>query len=380
MAVLDELPSIQWDFIIFILATSYLFLLNNSVLRIVYAVTFGGLFFVGFISYVYVQPSYKVSLVPLLYFVIFFAFLDRNFIGFDSFSPKKSLPFSIYPLFILFCLFGIVLHEAFYYVAVGVFGYISVCESRSKCVYFSAMLILITLLLFLINWSGFGRLNVVSSGLVITLSILSRARLRTSRWFIFSLFSLSAISTPFMSLLRFDFLQLNDVGIEIVLNDSAFHHLILFPDIFYSYNKFDIVGFFGQIVLFLLNWFPRDLFGEPIWNSKPIGIGYYFVDSYLSRETTGEGFSVSVGFLGELFSTLQNLWFLGYLFYIYFFVKLLQLFKNEYYYRVWFIYLASFLPSFIWGGGALYGSRVWWFALPFASFFLVLRYLSIRKF
>ncbi len=44
-----------------------------------------------------------------------------------------------------------------------------------------------------------------------------------------------------------------------------------------------------------MNWFPRDL-----WQEKPVGIGYYFVDEWIGRTGYGEGYNISLGFIGEI--------------------------------------------------------------------------------
>lgn len=373
MAIFNELPNIFLDIVIFALAFIYLFLIKNPIFKVVYSVTFGGLYFIGYSAYLIESPNYVVSMVPLLYFVIAFLLFDR-YVCFNNFiSIRKNLNFVIYWIFFISGIFGIVLHEAFYYVSVGVFSYIAFTERRDNFFYCSLVLMFVFILLHLYNWSGFGRLNIVSSVLVVSLSYLLRHKSNVTTLKSFLFFCVAAFSTPFLSLLRFIELDANVIELSVVLNDSAFHHLILFPEIFYKFNDFSLSSFLEQIVLFFLNWFPRTLLTVEMWSSKPIGIGYYFVDLFLSRETTGEGFSVSVGFIGELFSYLQNFWFLGYLFYIYIFILLFNFFSNFFFHRVWLLYTVSFLPSWIWGGAALYGSRVWWFAVPFVLSCIFLR-------
>jgi len=121
-------------FLIFLFLRLHLFIISdkNSIFKVVYSVTFGGLYFIGYSAYLIESPNYVVSMVPLLYFVIAFLLFDR-YVCFNNFiSIRKNLNFVIYWIFFISGIFGIALHEAFYYVSVGVFSYIAFTERRDN--------------------------------------------------------------------------------------------------------------------------------------------------------------------------------------------------------------------------------------------------------
>jgi hypothetical protein len=105
------------------------------------------------------------------------------------------------------------------------------------------------------------------------------------------------------------------------------------------------------------NWLPRSIF---TW--KPFGIGFSSVyDIYPTALYFGEGYSHSVGFVGESALFFGEFYFIGlglYALSIYALVGVLQLTLRS---------VAQIVPvvvymctlRFLWGGGAAFGGRFW---------------------
>lgn len=153
-----------------------------------------------------------------------------------------------------------------------------------------------------------------------------------------------------------------EVGLENLHGGSASHHLFLTNDL---YSAQSVISpswqtFFEQWLLFYLNWMPRDL-----WSGKPIGIGLSFVDGWIGRAGFSDGFSVSVGFIGELIYYVGELWWVA------LFLCALTLISTRAavakftkgYIAPLVVFDVSLL-SYTWGGFATFGSRAWFMILP----------------
>jgi hypothetical protein len=113
-------------------------------------------------------------------------------------------------------------------------------------------------------------------------------------------------------------------------------------------------------LLLFFNWVPRDF-----WPDKPIGLGWASVDEWYDRSLYSPGFTVSLGMYGE------QIYLLGSYFLVGIAIVLLTLLAVRS--AIAFIARGSYAPlvaydvsliSYIWGGGALMGTRVWFAVLP----------------
>lgn len=208
----------------------------------------------------------------------------------------------------------------------------------------------------LFRWDGFGRLAVGSLILAPLLVANARTDLGIRPYYVI-LFSLPALYLAQSS--RYGTIeQMEDMFIG-----SAGHHLLVSHDILERHGFWldgGVETFFLQYALFFFNWFPREL-----WPNKPFGVGLWSVDVIYGREGLGEGYSQSVGFIGEQYFYLGDFYWLG----------LLVMLATLYLVRS-FIKRFSFgssapliifdvnLISYFWGGGATFGSRTWFMLIP----------------
>lgn len=214
-------------------------------------------------------------------------------------------------------------------------------------------------------WSGFGRIVVGSYFLIPLLIISSRRDIGLRLWQPF-------VAGPFLlALLQ----NMRSGSAEVIsLNPtSSAHHLILTDFIGNSSIVIGAAGwpeFARQWILGFLNWFPRFL-----WSDKPIGVGSEFVDSVIGRSGFSEGYSVSVGFMGEQLYYLGGFAWVGILISVATLLVVRKiLVKISSGYRSVVITYDVMLISYIWGGLATFGSRVWFFILPMLVFIYIWKY------
>lgn len=206
------------------------------------------------------------------------------------------------------------------------------------------------------HWSGFGRLIVGAFALApfLVANCHRDFGLRTS-----ALVLVAPIALYFAQLSRYGSLNKADdffIG-------SAGHHLLVTNDVFIggfnrNFGGWDV--FVSQYALLFFNWAPRSW-----WPEKPLGAGLWSVDVVYGREGYGEGYSQSLGFLGELYLYLGSDFWIGALIV---FVTLL-LFRRavarfSYGFAAPLVVFDVNLISYFWGGMATFGSRFWFMVLP----------------
>lgn len=239
---------------------------------------------------------------------------------------------------------------------------------RSGIYVLLAFYFLTILLYILFQWSGFGRL-LIGSFLLMPFLIAHRYHdLGFRGW------QIILVAPPLLYLAQVS--RYGTVGsLERLFTGSAGHHLVVTKDaaeLAFRTKTLDWHGFWDQILLTYLNWMPRDF-----WPEKPIGAGWLSVGDMYGREGYNDDYSQSLGFIGE------QLYLVGpYAFFTLAFVLILLLFTRK------IIQIASLnywapvaifdvgLISYIWGGGALFGSRIWFFLIPCLALILMQRFFT----
>jgi hypothetical protein len=206
------------------------------------------------------------------------------------------------------------------------------------------------------QWSGFGRLVVGGYILAPILIINSRVDLGFRLIYVVAA---APVALYIAQLSRYGAIESES---EIFIG-SAGHHLIVSHDVMQRndhqyYGGFDV--FFSQYLLYFYNWVPRDY-----WPDKPIGVGSWSVDVVYTRRGFDEGYSQSIGFLGEQYFYLGNLFWIG------LFIVFISLYATRVAVsRLSFGFVAPVvlfdvnLISFFWGGCATFGSRFWFMGVP----------------
>lgn len=229
-------------------------------------------------------------------------------------------------------------------------------SSLMKIYIMIAIYFIIVMIYVLYYWSGFGRLVI---GTYVLMPVLIADRYRDLGLRPWHAAALAPLLLAAAHLSRYgSWGETKDLA-----DGSSAHHLKLTIDLFRSpvYEYFGgFSRFFDQYLLLFLNWFPREA-----WLDKPVGLGYAAVDEWIGRQGYGRGFSVSLGMFGE------QLYLLGPYFLISWFGILLTLIilrrmivKLSFTYAAPAIVFDINLISYVWGGSATFGSRVWFFVVP----------------
>lgn len=205
-------------------------------------------------------------------------------------------------------------------------------------------------------WSGFGRL-LIGAYMIMPILILNRHHdlgIKSAYW---------ALVSP-IALITALFSRLKTTDFEKMTDDSGVSHLILTQEMLLTVHHRVPAGlseYVQQWMLLFLAWIPRDL-----WTSKPLGIGFSFVSDWMgSKAAYQAGFSVAIGFIGENLWYLGDMAFAGLAFHLATLIlirKMIERFASGRYAP-----LAGFdamLPTYIWGGAAAFGSRIWFFVIP----------------
>jgi len=151
---------------------------------------------------------------------------------------------------------------------------------------------------------------------------------------------------------------------------SAGHHLIITSDIARKIGSADYnswASFLDQYSLLFFNWVPR-----AFWSGKPLGAGWLSVEDVYGRTGYSDGYTQSLGFIGEQYYLLGS----GYIFGLLIVIVTLLLLRR---FVVWLSdgYLTPVIIfdvniiSYLWGGAATFGSRVWFFLIPTLIFIFV---------
>lgn len=211
-------------------------------------------------------------------------------------------------------------------------------------------------------WTGFGRIR-IGSYLMIPLLLLNFYRpIGVRTWQI-------VLGAPLILFVA----QLSRYGEvakpeQLFLGSAGVH--ITFTDELWGGTTHETLGGFSawldQWLLLLGNWVP-----DSLWVNKPIGIGYSSVDDWIGRTGFGEGYSISIGFIGEQYYLLGELYWLG-LVAIFLTLVILRVMTKSLC-RGYVVPLIMFdvnLMSYIWGGGGTFGSRLFFFLVPTVLFLL----------
>lgn len=215
------------------------------------------------------------------------------------------------------------------------------------------------------KWGGYGRL-VIGAFVLMPLLLVNHYRdfgLRLWKIIILSPFALLIAAIP-----RYG----NLVYYEDVFIGSAGHHLLVADDIFRLFGKKnhgEWHQFLDQYILLAFNWIPRDF-----WSDKPVGIGLTSVETIYGREGVDESYSHSVGFVGEQFFVLGDWFLVGLAIVLGTLVLLRYLLSRLSRGMVSLLIIFDVnLISYFWGGGATFGSRIWFMLLPVALLVLFFR-------
>jgi hypothetical protein len=220
-------------------------------------------------------------------------------------------------------------------------------------------------------WSGFGRLVIASFVLMPVLLATRYLSLPLRLW---HAILISPVAMALSHISRY-----GDFGDPAEwTKGSAGHHIELSMALSAT-DVSDFLGGFerwiGQMSLLLLNWVPREF-----WPSKPIGLGSSSVDDWIGRMRYGEGYSVSLGFVGEQLYLLGDFFLIGVIasFGLLLICRVLIINMSGSFVAP----LVAFdinLISYLWGGNATYGSRVWFFVAPMLLFVFAMRFFSRKQ-
>ena len=205
-------------------------------------------------------------------------------------------------------------------------------------------------------WSGFGRL-VIGAFALGPLLVINHHRdlgIRTAA---------VALVAP----LALYFAQLSRYGRidspEEFLIGSAGHHFIVSNDIvsmnlYRNFGGFNV--FFSQYTLMFANWVPRS-----VWEDKTVGAGLWSVDAVYGRQGYGEGYSQSLGFVGELHLYFGPDFWIGGIIALVTLILLRRLVAMfSFGYVAPLVLFDINLVNYFWGGFATFGSRVWFMVVP----------------
>lgn len=228
--------------------------------------------------------------------------------------------------------------------------------SKRYAAFLVSLFLIVVLLYTQFQWGGFGRL--VIGGFILAPILVANARtdlgIRPIYLIVFAPFALYVAQKS-----RYGAIE----EISEIFIGSAGHHLQVTHDVLQRDSEWisDGIGtFFSQYLLLFLNWVPREL-----WPEKPLGVGLWSVDTMYGRNQMGDQYSQSIGFFGEQY------FYLGDLFWVGLFVVLVTLaYLRSAILRLSYGSVAPVvifdvnLSSFFWGGCASFGSRFWFMVVP----------------
>lgn len=201
-------------------------------------------------------------------------------------------------------------------------------------------------------WSGFGRLVVAGWILTALIYFCYYSGIKLNRYF-------AAIAIPFaVPLLKSrDVFNLHFAGWKTALFDSAFQPYGFASQFIDKQNiwnlSMDLAGLFDQILFTMFVYIPRS-----IWESKPVGFGFYFTIQHHDESLVDRGHSVAATFIGE------HLYFLGFWGVISAFLMtyiaakiLVAIYNIRYTAGLPLIIASSNIFSLIWGGFASFSAR-----------------------
>ena len=205
------------------------------------------------------------------------------------------------------------------------------------------------------TWTGFGRLNVLTYVMLPLLILVHHRVIHIRQWLVVLLTPAAIVYGAFLR-------GVDEISTRTFASDSVSHHLVLMDTVRLdgSIRAADLYELWNQLVLYFLNWAPRDA-----WAGKPTGIGLWFVDDYIGRVGYSQEYSVSLGLWGEHLFLNRAGWLVTGMA-----VVVLSVVCARVLHRVSFrsvpvllIFQANLLTLF-WGGMASFGGRVWFMVLP----------------
>lgn len=310
--------------------------------------------------------------IPFIYFLFFC--VSQNKIILNEYQIKHSSLiinndhyFAVIYIFLLsFCYLSI----NYFFIFASIIVALNILQLEARLIQkrkiFNQLLFVFFLMIILFYilskfWNFSGRLNILILTFPYFLLLVSYGKI------IFNLF-LYIILLPILVLVfQLPRLSSNNKLSSFYYDGSISHHLYLTEyikklDVNYVYH------FYDQVILLFLSWIPRY-----VWQDKPIGIGYSSVDEIFFRSGYDDGYSQSIGYLGEIFYYFGNYYFFA-IFLILFIFLILKLILNflSYGYRSPMILFNTNLIIYLWGGMASFSSRIWFMVIPllFTIFFL----------
>ena len=243
---------------------------------------------------------------------------------------------------------------------------------RYQSIFVFVLFLVVIAIYVYVFWSGFGRIE-IGSFLLIPMLILNFYRdmgIRTMHAIL--------VGPALIFLAQLSRYGSVDSGERLVFGSVGAH--ITYTDELWGGNTYiqngGLVAWLDQWVLLFFNWVPRDF-----WPSKPIGLGYSAVDEWIGRDGFSEGYSISVGFIGEQYYLLGSGFWLG-LVVVFITLVSLRIVVQRYccgYIAPLVMYDVN-LMSYFWGGGAAFGSRMFFFIVPAILFLMFVDRFMIRSF
>ncbi|TCD46818.1 hypothetical protein [Chlorobium sp. N1] len=242
---------------------------------------------------------------------------------------------------------------------------------RKVVVWLLALYVFMTVVYLAFYWSGFGRMIILGYVLVPILLASHYMDVKFRAWFVVLISPVASFVSHFS---RYG--SVSDVS-DLTLGSAA-HHIAVTSDAFqyyYSGLMYTSDSFLDQYLLFLFNWVPRDM-----WPDKPIGAGWSSVGEMYGRAGYGEGYSQSLGFIGEQVYLLGP-WFLVGLFVMIATLIVLRFFlihASKGYVLPVILFDVS-LMAYFWGGMASVGSRLWFALIPVLFYIQIVDRISVRR-
>ena len=204
-------------------------------------------------------------------------------------------------------------------------------------------------------WSGFGRLMLGAYILIPLLIANSYRDIGLSVW--------QAVIISPIAILGAGLIRDPGYSIDRLHEGSGAGHLAITQEMLNTIEGRIVPGwsaYWDQIALILLQWMPRDW-----WHNKPLGVGYTFVDDWLGRRGYGLEHNVATGYLGEQLYLLGDQAWFGLLISVSILIiiryTMTRVSKN---YVSPIIVFDTIFITYIWGGGAAFGARFWFIAIP----------------